>query len=83
MQSTCWYALFISILDEEVVAAEQDVAGSTLTYVRSLMPDTITKVAFSTSYHPRYLRGSKEARERRRGEGNAQMGNRESEWECV
>lgn len=62
MQGTCWYALFISILDEEAVAAEQDVAGSTLTYVHSLMPDTITKVAFSTSYHPRYLRGAKEAR---------------------
>lgn len=58
MQGTCWYTLFISISDEEVVAAEQDVAGSTLTYVRSLMPDTITKVAFTTSYPPRYLTGS-------------------------
>lgn len=79
MQGTCWYRLFISILDEEVVAAEQDVAGSALTYVRPLMPDTITKVAFSTSYHPRYLRGAKEARERRRIRRESKMWKRETE----
>lgn len=64
MQGTCWHTLFISILDEEVVAAERDAAGFPLTYVRPLMPDTITKVAFSASYHPRYLQGAKEAREK-------------------
>lgn len=85
MQGTCWYALFISILDEEVVAGEQDVAGSTLTYVRSLMPDN-SESGVPNVLPSEILTGAKEVRERRRIRGderNAEAGNGESEWECV